>query len=39
MHYHLEKIPVGTIIHNIELKPGRGGQLVRSAGAEAQILR
>src|SRR5699024_5298324 len=27
-----------TIIHNVELKPGRGGQLARSAGAEAQIL-
>ncbi|TCP24165.1 LSU ribosomal protein L2P [Scopulibacillus darangshiensis] len=34
----LKNIPVGTIVHNIELKPGRGGQLVRSAGAEAQIL-
>ncbi len=34
----LKNIPVGTIIHNVELKPGRGGQLVRSAGAEAQIL-
>ncbi|MDQ0300896.1 large subunit ribosomal protein L2 [Salibacterium salarium] len=34
----LSNIPVGTIIHNIELKPGRGAQLVRSAGAEAQIL-
>lgn len=34
----LQDIPVGTIIHNIELKPGRGGQLARSAGAEAQIL-
>jgi len=34
----LGNIPVGTIIHNIELKPGSGGQLVRSAGAEAQIL-
>lgn len=34
----LENIPVGTIIHNIELKPGRGGQVARSAGAEAQIL-
>ncbi|MGQ9571133.1 MAG: 50S ribosomal protein L2, partial [Thermodesulfovibrionales bacterium] len=31
-------IPVGTIIHNIELRKGRGGQLVRSAGAGAQIL-
>lgn len=34
----LKNIPVGTTIHNIELKPGRGGQLVRSAGAEAQLL-
>ncbi len=31
-------IPVGTIIHNIELHPGKGGQLVRSAGTSAQIL-
>lgn len=34
----LQNIPVGQTIHNIELKPGRGGQLVRSAGAEAQLL-
>ncbi|RDW18559.1 50S ribosomal protein L2 [Oceanobacillus chungangensis] len=34
----LVNIPVGTVIHNIELKPGNGGQLARSAGAEAQIL-
>jgi large subunit ribosomal protein L2 len=34
----LANIPVGTVIHNVELKPGRGGQLARSAGAEAQIL-
>ena len=34
----LSNIPVGTIIHNIELKPGKGGQLVRSAGASAQLL-
>ena len=31
-------IPVGTVIHNIELKPGKGGQLARSAGNSAQIL-
>ncbi len=31
-------IPVGTVIHNIELYPGKGGQLVRSAGTSAQIL-
>jgi len=34
----LQNIPIGTVIHNIELKPGHGGQFVRSAGAEAQIL-
>ena len=31
-------IPVGTLIHNVEVKPGRGGQLVRSAGAYAQLM-
>lgn len=31
-------IPVGTMIHNIELKPGKGGQLVRSAGSSAQLM-
>ena len=34
----LENIPVGTEIHNIELYPGRGGQLVRTAGASAQLM-
>lgn len=34
----LANIPDGTVIHNIELKPGRGGQLVRAAGAQAQLL-
>jgi len=34
----LEKIPVGTMIHNIELYPGKGGQLVRSAGTAAQLM-
>lgn len=34
----LEDIPVGTEIHNIELYPGRGGQLVRSAGNSAQLM-
>ncbi len=34
----LSNIPVGTTIHNIEMHPGHGGQLVRSAGASAQIL-
>src|SRR5258708_30770950 len=31
-------IPLGTLIHNIELQPGKGGQLARSAGAAAQLL-
>ncbi len=34
----IANIPVGTLIHNIELKPGRGGQLVRSAGNSAQLM-
>ena len=34
----LNSIPVGTLIHNLELKPGRGGQLVRSAGMSAQLM-
>lgn len=34
----LGNIPDGTVIHNIELKPGKGAQLVRSAGARAQVL-
>ena len=34
----LANIPVGTLIHNIELYPGKGGQLVRSAGSAAQLL-
>jgi large subunit ribosomal protein L2 len=34
----LSSIPVGTFIHNIEIYPGKGGQLVRSAGAQAQLM-
>jgi len=34
----MANIPVGTTIHNIELQPGRGGQMVRSAGTSAQLL-
>ena len=34
----LENIPSGTIVHNVELKVGRGGQIVRSAGSSAQVL-
>jgi large subunit ribosomal protein L2 len=34
----LKAIPVGTIVHNVELKPGKGGQIARSAGAFAQLI-
>jgi large subunit ribosomal protein L2 len=34
----LRTMPVGTVIHNIELSPGRGGQIVRSAGTSAQLM-
>ena len=34
----IANIPVGSTIHNIELKPGKGGQMVRSAGAAAQVM-
>ena len=34
----IENIPVGTMIHNIELQPGKGGQLVRAAGMSAQLM-
>src|SRR6516162_4967085 len=34
----LKNIPTGTVIHNLELHPGRGGQLVRSAGGAAQLM-
>ena len=34
----LENIPVGTMVHNVELHPGKGGQLVRSAGNAAQLM-
>lgn len=34
----LKAIPIGTIVHNIEMHPGAGGQLARSAGASAQIM-
>jgi large subunit ribosomal protein L2 len=35
---YLKDIPLGTLIHNVELKPGKGGQLVRSAGNAAQLM-
>ena len=34
----ISAIPVGTLIHNLEIKPGRGGQMVRSAGMSAQLM-
>lgn len=37
-HMPLDHIPLGTMLHNIELSPGRGGQLVRSAGGAAQLM-
>lgn len=34
----LKNVPLGTLVHNIELQPGKGGQMVRSAGASAQVM-
>src|SRR5205823_2174034 len=34
----LQNIPVGTVIHNVELKPGRGAQMIRSAGSWGQLM-
>ncbi|MGA2434818.1 MAG: 50S ribosomal protein L2, partial [Bryobacteraceae bacterium] len=34
----IQKIPAGTVIHNIELRPGKGGQMARSAGSSAQLV-
>ena len=34
----LSSMPLGTTIHNVELKPGKGGQLIRSAGGSAQVM-
>ena len=34
----LDRIPAGTLVHNVELKVGKGGQIVRSAGSSAQVL-
>jgi large subunit ribosomal protein L2 len=34
----LRNIPAGTVVHNVELKPGKGGQMARSAGAQAQLV-
>jgi len=35
---YLKNIPIGTMVHNVEIKPGRGGQLARSAGASLKVL-
>lgn len=35
---HLANMPLGTIVHNVELQPGKGGQIVRSAGSSAQVI-
>lgn len=34
----LKSVPIGTILHNVEIRPGKGGQMVRSAGAGAQLM-
>ena len=34
----IENIPVGTLVHNVELQPGKGGQMVKTAGAFAQLM-
>jgi large subunit ribosomal protein L2 len=34
----LENVPLGTMVHNVELEPGRGGQMVRAAGTSAQVM-
>ena len=34
----LERIPLGTLVHNVEMKPGKGGQMARSAGASVQVV-
>lgn len=36
--YPLEKIPVGLMVHNVEIQPGKGGQIVRGAGVAAELL-
>ncbi len=38
MHCPYPNIPVGTVIHNIEMHPGKGGQMARSAGNGAQLM-
>ncbi|PIE53547.1 50S ribosomal protein L2 [Candidatus Fermentibacteria bacterium] len=37
-HLPLSRIPLGTMVHNVELKPGKGGQMARSAGAAVQLM-
>ena len=35
----VSKIPIGTLVHNVEIKPGKGGQLMRAAGTNAKIIK
>ncbi|HSR42217.1 MAG TPA: 50S ribosomal protein L2, partial [Longimicrobiales bacterium] len=37
-HLPLERIPLGTTVHNVEMRPGKGGQMARSAGAGVQVV-
>lgn len=37
--YPLGKLPIGTVVHNVELKPGKGAQLARAAGTSVQLIR
>jgi large subunit ribosomal protein L2 len=37
-HLPLRKVPLGTMVHNVEMKPGKGGQIARSAGAAVQLM-
>jgi large subunit ribosomal protein L2 len=34
----LSNIPTGTLVHNVEMKPGKGGQMARAAGSAAQLM-
>ncbi len=37
-HLPLNRVPLGTMVHNVEMKPGKGGQIARSAGASVQLM-
>ena len=38
MHLPLKEMPLGSFVHNVEIKPGKGGQLGRSAGTSLQVM-